>query len=197
MFELNGYYRLKNANGDSLALSAFNGNSSFVVWKKDSKGRPAIKIKVSTIFAREIAKKLKGLAEGASAEGRVPLVIQKYNPDTKHFDVDSSICLVRDDKNIYSIELSGNGTGAKFEIRASQVFSDGSNPVSKEIRSMQGVRELIDVLTVQLPQANLLSTYGARGSGAGNGGGKQDPFANKTSSGNTDMSSSTDDDSLF
>ena len=50
MFDLNSYYRLRNANGDTLNLSAFNGSSSLVVWKKDVRGKPAIKIKVSPIL---------------------------------------------------------------------------------------------------------------------------------------------------
>lgn len=186
MFDLNNYYRLRNANGDTLSLGAFNGASSFVVWKKDAKGRPAIKIKVSPVFAADIAKKLTELAGPNASEGRIPYVIQKYNPDTKRFEVESSICIVRDDKNIFSIELSASGSGAKFEIRANQLYSDGSAPISKEARSLNGVKELIIALTKQLPEADLLSTYGMKS------GGKSDPFAGKSSSTSRDNSASDD-----
>ena len=105
MFDLNSYYRLRNANGDTLNLSAFNGSSSLVVWKKDVRGKPAIKIKVSPIYAKDLAKKLKS-AMDSNREERVPSVLQDFNYDSKKYEVIGSICFVRDDKGMISIEIN-------------------------------------------------------------------------------------------
>ena len=196
MFDLNSYYRLRNANGDTLNLSAFNGSSSLVVWKKDVRGKPAIKIKVSPIYAKDLAKKLKS-AMDSNREERVPSVLQDFNHDSKKYEVIGSICFVRDDKGMISVEINANGTGAKFDFRASQIFSDGTNPVPKEVRSIQGAEEFIDVLRVKLPQADLLSTYGNSKPGS-KGAAKQDPFAGKqTQQQPADTTTTSDDDFPF
>ena len=60
---------------------------------------------------------------------------------------------------MYSIELSGHGTSAKFNISASQHISDGSNSTTKEMRSHEGVIELITILDKYIPIADIVSSY--------------------------------------
>ena len=114
------------------------------------------------------------------------------NKDSTAFETDYTICLVKDDKAMYSIELSGHGTSAKFNISASQHISDGSNSTTKEMRSHEGVIELITVLDKYIPIADIVSSYRVSKPNT-NKPAEKDPFNKQQSSG----VSTVDDDNLL
>ena len=97
---------------------------------------------------------------------------------------------------MYSIELSGHGTSAKFNIQSSQHISDGSSTPTKEMRSHEGVIELITILNKYIPLADMLSAYRLPKSGNDNKPANRDPF-NKPKSSNAGVSAVDDDDVLF
>lgn len=188
-FNLNRFYSLRNKDGDTLNLSAFNGQTSIIVWKK-GENKPTIKVNIGTYAASKMIKKLKELS-AAPGEARVPLVFSAWNRDNKAFEPDYTICLVKDDRAMYSIELSGHGSSAKFTISASQHISDGSNSINKEMRSHEGVIELITVLDKYIPIADIVSSYRISKPNA-NKPAEKDPFNKPASSGVTVV----DDDNL-
>lgn len=157
-FNLGRFYSLRNKDGDNLNLSAFNGESSITVWKKGDQGKPSLKVKIGTYAAVKMIKKLKELLQ-VSTEARMPLVFSNWNKDSKSYEVDYTICLVKDDKARYYIEISGHGTSAKFAISASQPISEGDNTVTSEMRSHEGVIELITILDKYIPIADIVSSY--------------------------------------
>lgn len=189
-FNLNRFYSLRNKDGCTLNLSAFNGQTSVTVWKK-GENKPAIKVNIGTYAAAKMIKKLKELLS-APGEARVPLVFSRWNKDSTAFETDYTICLVKDDKAMYSIELSGHGTSAKFNISASQHISDGSNSTTKEMRSHEGVIELITVLDKYIPIADIVSSYRVSKPNT-NKPAEKDPFNKQQSSG----VSTVDDDNLL
>ena len=179
-FNLNRIYTLRNKNGDSFSVSSFNGLNSFVVFKQNDR-TPSIKISVTLTVAIAVSKNLKQLLS-SDAEQRLPIVIQKYNTTTKGYENSENITLVKDDKKCYSIELSSaQGTSATFEIRASTVISDGTNPMPMEQRSAMGVQEFITVLDKMLPVASIVSTYGAPKRGGNQQAGKAPARPNASS----------------
>src|SRR5574344_1812456 len=93
-FNLNRFYSLRNKDGDTLNLSAFNGQTSIIVWKK-GENKPTIKVNIGTYAASKMIKKLKELS-AAPGETRVPLVFSTWNRDNKAFEPDYTICLVKD-----------------------------------------------------------------------------------------------------
>lgn len=195
-FNLNRYYSLRNKDGDTLAFSAFNGQSSLTVWKKNGDGKPALKVNIGCYAAAKLIKKLNELL-AVPTEARVPLVFSVWNRDSKAFEADCTVCLVKDDKAMYSIELSGHGTSAKFNIQSSQHISDGSSTTTKEMRSHEGVIELITILNKYIPLADMLSAYRLPKSGNDNNRpANRDPF-NKPKSSNAGVSAVDDDDVLF
>lgn len=189
-FNLNRFYSLRNKDGCTLNLSAFNGQTSVTVWKK-GENKPAIKVNIGTYAAAKMIKKLKELLS-APGEARVPLVFSRWNKDSTAFETDYTICLVKDDKAMYSIELSGHGASAKFNISASQHISDGSNSTTKEMRSHEGVIELITVLDKYIPIADIVSSYRVSKPNT-NKPVEKDPFNKQQSSG----VSTVDDDNLL
>ena len=189
-FNLNRFYSLRNKDGCTLNLSAFNGQTSVTVWKK-GENKPAIKVNIGTYAAAKMIKKLKELLS-APGEARVPLVFSRWNKDSTAFETDYTICLVKDDKAMYSIELSGHGTSAKFNISASQHISDGSNSTTKEMRRHEGVIELITVLDKYIPIADIVSSYRVSKPNT-NKPAEKDPFNKQQSSG----VSTVDDDNLL
>lgn len=189
-FNLNRFYSLRNKDGCTLNLSAFNGQTSVTVWKK-GENKPAIKVNIGTYAAAKMIKKLKELLS-APGEARVPLVFSRWNKDSTAFETDYTICLVKDDKAMYSIELSGHGASAKFNISASQHISDGSNSTTKEMRSHEGVIELITVLDKYIPIADIVSSYRVSKPNT-NKPAEKDPFNKQQSSG----VSTVDDDNLL
>ena len=189
-FNLNRFYSLRNKDGCTLNLSAFNGQTSVTVWKK-GENKPAIKVNIGTYAAAKMIKKLKELLS-APGEARVPLVFSRWNKDSTAFETDYTICLVKDDKAMYSIELSGHGTSAKFNISASQHISDGSNSTTKEMRSHECVIELITVLDKYIPIADIVSSYRVSKPNT-NKPAEKDPFNKQQSSG----VSTVDDDNLL
>ena len=193
-FNLNRYYSLRNKDGDTLAFSAFNGQSSKKKKKKNESGRPSLKVNIGCYAAAKLIKKLKELL-AVPTEARVPLVFSAWNKDSKSFEADCTVCLVKDDKAMYSIELSGHGTSAKFNIQSSQHISDGSNATTKEMRSHEGVTELIIILEKYIPLADMLSAYRLPKQNNDNRPANKDPFNKpKASSG---ISEVDDSDILF
>ena len=192
-FNLNRFYSLRNKDGCTLNLSAFNGQTSITVWTK-GESKPTIKVNIGTYAASKMIKKLKELL-AAPGEARVPLVFSTWNKDSKAFETDYTICLVKDDKAMYSIELSGHGTSAKFNISASQHISDGSNSTTKEMRSHEGVIELITILDKYIPIADIVSSYRVSKPN-GNKPAEKDPF-NKPQSSSSGVSTVDDDNLLF
>lgn len=189
-FNLNRFYSLRNKDGCTLNLSAFNGQTSVTVWKK-GENKPTIKVNIGTYAAAKMIKKLKELLS-APGEARVPLVFSRWNKDSTAFETDYTICLVKDDKAMYSIELSGHGASAKFNISASQHISDGSNSTTKEMRSHEGVIELITILDKYIPIADIVSSYRVSKPNT-NKPAEKDPFNKQQSSG----VSTVDDDNLL
>lgn len=159
-YNFNRIYSLRNKSGDSFSVSAFGGFVSFTVFRSGDR-TPSIKIPISLALSKELVKQFKKLVNSDS-ELRLPIVMQKFDPTTKSFVTSDTITLVKSNKKIYSIELSTpKGASAAFDIRASVIYSDGTSPMTAEYRSAMGVQEFITVLDVMLPQAMLLSTYGA------------------------------------
>lgn len=195
-FNLNRYYSLRNKDGDMLAFSAFNGQSSITVWKKNESGKPSLKVNIGCYAAAKLMKKLNELL-AVPTEARVPLVFSAWNRDSKSFEADCTVCLVKDDKAMYSIELSGHGTSAKFNIQSSQHISDGSSTTTKEMRSHEGVIELITILNKYIPLADMLSAYRLPKSGNDNKPANRDPFNKPKPASTTGVSTVDDDDVLF
>ena len=191
VFNLNRYYSLRNKDGDTLNFSAFGGQSSITVWRKNEP-KPCIKVNIGTYAAAKMMKNLKDLLNVPN-EARVPLVFSTWNKDSKSYEAEYTVCLVKDDKAMYSIELSGHGNSAKFNILASQHISDGSNSTTKEMRSHEGVIELITVLDKYIPIADIVSSYRPPKANTDKPAGK-DPFNKPKSSG---VASVEDDSFLF
>lgn len=195
-FNLNRYYSLRNKDGDMLAFSAFNGQSSITVWKKNESGKPSLKVNIGCYAAAKLMKKLNELL-AVPTEARVPLVFSAWNRDSKAFEADCTVCLVKDDKAMYSIELSGHGTSAKFNIQSSQHISDGSSTTTKEMRSHEGVIELITILNKYIPLADMLSSFRLPKSGNDNKPANRDPFNKPKPASTAGVSTVDDDDVLF
>lgn len=195
-FDLSAYFRLSNSKtGDNLSLSAYNGTSSFVVFKKGDR-KPSIRINIGVDASIYLAKILKGLLT-TSTPARIPAEFQTYNKASNSWEHGSSIVLAREENGIYSIELSSNGSNAKFNLRGTSAISDGTNPISAEERSKLGVSVLITALEKQLPQANLMSKFNVPPR-MNNGNNNSNNYrGNNNSSGNTSSGTDPFSDTIF
>lgn len=157
-FDFNRIWVTRNEAGDSLSLSAFNGRISLVLFKKGS-GKPDVKVAAPIPFLLRWKSILKELIT-ANPGTKVPFVVMKYDPNTKQSTKDVNIIFAKDEKNCYYIEMqTARVAPVRFNLRGSGMYSDGSNPMTDEGRSLIGLQELTYVLQNEIPLARMLSTY--------------------------------------
>lgn len=157
-FDLNRLFSASNKNGDSLSMGAYAGNASFVVFLKGSH-RPDIRFPLTLGTARELAKRITKVVETRDKSSRLALCVLKWNRETKKAEISATVAVSKEDDGIIYLELNADGSSAKFPLRDSAMLSDGSNPVSAQQRSELGAGNLVTVLTEQLPQAIMLSSF--------------------------------------
>lgn len=158
-FNTNAIWKITSTTGnETMSLSAFNGASSLVVFRKGTESRkPFVKISLPTAGAITIMEILKELL-GAQPGVRLPYVQNQYNSETRSFEQGCSLVFCKDERRCYSIELTNRQitTPIKFIFKIPKTFSTGSD-MTDEQRSQCGVKEFITYLDKMLPVALMLS----------------------------------------
>lgn len=175
-FNLNQLWRQYSLTGnETLQVAAFNGTISLVMFRKGSENRkPAVKFTLSRCAQLDLVELLKKLQTDPPSS-RIPLVQQRFNKDSRTYEIDTQFVFVKDEHRCYSIEVSNKymPTPVKFPIKASATYSLGSEPLSDERRSATAMKELIELFESVTREAALLSRFGmenTRGGSSNNGG---------------------------
>lgn len=172
-FNLNQLWRQFSLTGnETLQVTAFNGTISLVMFRKGAENhKPAVKFTLSRCTQLDLVDLLKKL-QNDPPSSRIPLVQQRFNKDSRTYEINTQFVFVKDEHRCYSIEVSNKymPTPVKFPIRAPATYSLGSEPLSDERRSATALKELIELFESVTREAALLSRFGMennRGGGRG------------------------------
>ena len=193
-FNLNGLWKFFSQTGnENVSISVYNGVASLVIFRKNTENRrPAVKMNMSLAMCLKIADLLKTLLD-AQPDTRCPFIKMQFNKEARNYEQATSFVFFKDDKRCYGIEVTNRQitTPIRIMLKSASTFTTGNEPMTDEQKSVLAVRELITILTQQIPMALLLSRFNmetpqrnggnGRPSGGGNyprrdNGGSRDPY---------------------
>lgn len=144
-FDLQKLWGTVNLEGDSFQIGAYAGNASITVFKKGT-SKPVIKLNLNLTFIRELRRLAKEIIT-SSPNTELPFIQLVYDTATKSYNPGITITFCKDEKKIISIKVSAPTVQPmKFRMRNRGMFSNGSDGLSDERRSVLGLQELYDVL---------------------------------------------------
>ena len=145
-FNLNQLWRQFSLTGnETLQVTAFNGTISLVMFRKGAENhKPAVKFTLSRCTQLDLVEILKKLQTDPPSS-RIPLVQQRFNKDSRTYEINTQFVFVKDEHRCYSIE------------------------VSNERRSATAMKELIELFESVTREAALLSRFGMENTRGGRG----------------------------
>ena len=202
-YNFNGLWKAFSSTGnETLSLSVYQGAASLVMFRRgtDSK-RPVAKMSLGGAAVIKLKDILKSLMD-AQPDTRAPFVQLIFNKESRNYEQATNFVFFKDDKRCFGVEVSNklNPTPVKIMFKCANTFSTGAESMTDEQKSILALRELIQILEVEIPQAMLLSRFnmelpqrrgygknGGKGGYRNSGGGSKDPYAGSESGGDENI----------
>ena len=170
----------EESDGDnkSLSIGVWKGNASLTVW---AGGKKAASFSLTPMTEADLRLKLRIIQKGESKLTRFPITKRDYNQDERKYVPKTQVALVVDmdaDRPRIVIEMAENRERFRFPVSLAKGFDVEACEYTKREWLELSVDVLMNILTVEIPEARRLSSfprdkngYSKGGSGGGNRGG--------------------------
>lgn len=136
-----------------------------VIKEKDFKAIYELTIGMSKI---PIIRKLIAQVAKSSPDSKYPAVFSTYDRDTKKWNTECVLSFIKDDKNMYRIEIQWKGNKYEFILRGPSGISYGSDPMGEAERSAIELETLDMYIKDYVPAQTILTNKRRNIGGASN-----------------------------
>lgn len=163
-------------NGQKVRTTTGNESLNFKVWGGSLRVNITKEKEFKPLFERPlpankitIIKHLIEKVKKASPGAKFPMVCSMYNRETKQWATDYVLTFLKDDKNVYHIEIQWKGNKFDCVLKGPGGVSFGSDPMSDADKSAIELETLLDWITYIAPVQCMLTNKKREFDGSVNG----------------------------